>query len=87
MDKELLPLCTENMSLGQSILFSLEYSPLPPSDLTGDIFIFLAETISLAHLTSIPWPRTGGDFVLVSLGFSPQCFSEADDEGITSPVF
>lgn len=38
MDKELLLLCTENMSLGQSILFSLEY--YPPSDLTGDVSSF-----------------------------------------------
>lgn len=39
MDKELRPLCTGNMSLGQSILFSSEYVP-PLSDSTGDISSF-----------------------------------------------
>lgn len=37
-DKEPPPLCTGIMSLGQSILFSLEY--FPPSDLTGNISSF-----------------------------------------------
>ncbi len=40
-DKELPPLCTENMSLGQSILFSLEYPP--PLRLNWGRIIFLAE--------------------------------------------
>lgn len=54
-----------------------------PSLTYWEFIIFLAETISLAHLTSIPSPpppTAGKDFILVSLCFSPQCFSEEEEE-------
>lgn len=55
-----------------------------PSLTYWEFIIFLAETISLAHLTSIPSPppTPGKDFILVSLCFSPQCFSEEEEEDV-----
>lgn len=85
MDKEVVLLCTENMSLGQSILFSLEY--FPPCDLTGDVSscswkpsLWLIRQVFL-H------PAPGRTVFWHHSASPPPSFSEDDDVRVSQVLF
>lgn len=52
-----------------------------------EYIIALVETISLAHLTSIPLPGFRKDFILVSHCVSPQCLKAEDDVAVSLVLF
>jgi len=73
------------MSLGQSILFSLEY--FPPSDLLGIYHLSRGNHLVGSSDKYSFAPLREKDFVLVSLCFSPQCFSEEEDVRVSLALF